>query len=87
MVGAKEGLEPTKQVKTLELKRFAIAGADKVWHWAQAKIDRDHQTVLVSSPEVPKPVAVRYAYSMNPEGSNLYNKEGLPASPFRTDTW
>jgi len=43
--------------------------------------------VVVSSPEVPRPVAVRYAYSMNPEGCNLYNREGLPASPFRTDDW
>lgn len=85
MVGDKNGLEPTAQVKTLEVARFAIAGEDKVWHWAQARIDGD--TVLVSSPEVPAPVAVRYAYSMNPEGSNLYNKEGLPASPFRSDDW
>jgi len=45
------------------------------------------KTVVVSCPEVPKPIAVRYAFSMNPEGSNLYNKEGLPASPFRTDNW
>jgi sialate O-acetylesterase len=36
---------------------------------------------------VPQPVAVRYAYANNPEGANLYNKEGLPASPFRTDEW
>jgi len=43
--------------------------------------------VVVSSPDVPAPVAVRYAFSMNPEGCNLYNKEGLPASPFRTDEW
>jgi len=85
MVGDKQGLEPTKQVKTLEVKRFAIAGADKVWHWAHARIDGE--SVVVSSPEVPSPVAVRYAYSMNPEGSNLYNKAGLPASPFRTDDW
>jgi sialate O-acetylesterase len=42
---------------------------------------------VVSSPEVPKPVAVRYAYSVNPAGANLYNQEGLPASPFRTDNW
>jgi len=47
----------------------------------------DANTVVVSSPEVPAPVAVRYAYHINPEGCNLYNKEGLPASPFRTDDW
>jgi hypothetical protein len=48
-------------------------------------IEKD--TVVVSSPDVPNPVAVRYAFSGNPEGCNLYNKEGLPASPFRTDDW
>ena len=81
----KNGLEPTTQVKDGTLKRFAIAGEDKQWHWADAKIDGD--TVVVSSKEVAKPVAVRYAYTMNPEGANLYNKEGLPASPFRSDDW
>ncbi len=44
-------------------------------------------SIVVSSPNVAKPVAVRYAFSMNPEGANLYNREGLPASPFRTDDW
>jgi len=52
---------------------------------ADAVIDRD--TVVVSSSEVGKPVAVRYAFQNNPAGCNLYNKEGLPASPFRTDKW
>ena len=45
----------------------------------------DGGTVVVSSDQVKAPVAVRYAFAMNPEGCNLYNKEGLPASPFRTD--
>ena len=67
------------------LKRFEIAGADKIWHWADAKIEGD--TVIVSSPEVPKPAAVRYAWCSNPEGANLVNAEGLPASVFRTDDW
>ena len=71
--------------KTDKLQRFAIAGADKKWFWAEAMIDGD--SVVVSSPDVPAPVAARYAFSMNPEGCNLYNKEGLPASPFRTDDW
>ena len=44
-------------------------------------------TVVVSSPEVKEPVAVRYAFSMNPHGANLYNRDGLPAGPFRTDDW
>ena len=83
MVGEKEGLAPTKEVKDGELKQFAIAGADKKWVWAKAEIQGE--TVVVSSDEVAKPVAVRYAFSMNPEGCNLYNKEGLPAVPFRTD--
>jgi len=65
--------------------RFEIAGADKVWHWADAKIDGE--TVVVSSPDVPKPVAVRYAWCANPEGANLVNAEGLPVSVFRTDDW
>jgi len=85
MVGKKEGREPVREIKDGELKRFAIAGADQQWHWAKAAIDGD--TVVVSCPEVKEPVAVRYAFSMNPEGANLYNKDGLPASPFRTDEW
>lgn len=85
MVGKKEGLEPTQAVEDGELARFAVAGADKQWHWAEATIDGDQ--VVVKSAEVPNPVAVRYAYSMNPSGANLYNKAGLPASPFRTDDW
>ena len=46
-----------------------------------------HDDVVVSSAAVPDPVAVRYAWADNPEGCNLYNREGLPASPFRTDFW
>ncbi len=69
-----------------KLDAFAIAGADKQWHWADAEIAGNK--VIVSSKEVPTPVAVRYAWAMNPSQRNLlYNQEGLPASPFRTDTW
>ena len=65
---------------------FAIAGADKKWHWADAEIAGNK--VIVSSKDVPTPVAVRYAWAMNPSQRNLlYNKEGIPASPFRTDSW
>lgn len=67
------------------LKQFAIAGEDKKFVWAEAVIDG--AAVVVSSPQVPKPVAVRYAWANNPVGCNLANKEGLPAAPFRTDTW
>ena len=65
------------------LKQFAIAGADGKLVWADAKIDK--KTVVVSSPQVTGPVAVRYAWADNPEGCNLYNTDGLPAVPFRTD--
>jgi len=68
------------------LKRFEIAGADKVWHWADAKIDGT-DSVIVSSADVKQPAAVRYAWAANPEGSNLVNSDGLPASVFRTDDW
>ena len=85
MTGKKEGKNPAVEDKEGKLKRFAIAGADKKWVWADAVIENG--TVVVSSPEVKEPVAVRYAFSMNPDGANLYNREGLPASPFRTDTW
>ncbi|MDE3237134.1 MAG: sialate O-acetylesterase [Bacteroidota bacterium] len=67
-----------------KLAGFTIAGADKKFYWAEAVISGDK--VIVSSAQVPHPVAVRYAWSINPDAS-LYNKEGLPASPFRTDDW
>ena len=85
VVGKKDGRAPFEVIEDGKLAQFAIAGADKAWFWADAVIEGD--TVRVSSPEVPKPVAVRYAYSSNPEGANLYNRDGLPASPFRTDAW
>jgi sialate O-acetylesterase len=65
-------------------KGFAIAGEDRKFVWADVRIDADH--VLVSSPQVPKPVAVRYGWADNPE-VNLVNGAGLPASPFRSDSW
>ena len=64
------------------LQQFAIAGADKKFVWAHAIIKG--KEVIVWSEAVVNPVAVRYAWADNPEGANLYNKEGLPASPFRT---
>jgi sialate O-acetylesterase len=64
------------------LTGFSIAGRYKKFVWADAKIDK--QTVIVSSPSVPEPAAVRYAWANNPD-CNLYNAAGLPASPFRTD--
>lgn len=65
-----------------EIKGFTIAGPDRHFVPAQARIDKN--TVVVSSPEVTDPIAVRYGWEASPEAS-LYNAEGLPASPFRTD--
>jgi sialate O-acetylesterase len=67
------------------LRQFAIAGSDKKFVWAEAKIEGD--SVLVSSADVSHPIAVRYAWAKNPAGANLNNQSGLPASPFRTDSW
>ncbi len=66
-----------------ELKHFAIAGNDMKFVWAKAKIENGK--VVVWNDKIKNPVAVRYAWANNPEGANLYNKEGLPVSPFRTD--
>lgn len=77
--------------KGLELKlepgapsEFALAGADQVWHWAQVSVEGD--TLVLSSPKVPSPVAARYAWQANPRAT-LFNGAGLPAAPFRTDAW
>jgi sialate O-acetylesterase len=67
-----------------ELKNFEIAGANGKFVAAQARIDKNN--VVVSSPEVADPVSVRYGWADSPE-CNLYNGEGLPASPFRTNRW
>lgn len=66
-----------------ELSEFAIAGADKKFVWAKAKTEGDK--VIVWNDALPAPMYVRYAWADNPDNPNLYNKEGLPASPFRTD--
>ncbi|MEZ0325389.1 MAG: sialate O-acetylesterase [Fimbriimonas sp.] len=63
---------------------FAVAGADRKFKWARADVEGD--TIIVRSPEVARPVAVRYGWSNNP-GVNLVNGAGLPASPFRSDDW
>ena len=67
------------------VKGFEIAGADKVFHYAKAEIDGDKVTVWRS--KVKDPVAVRYAWSDAPIDANLFNSQGFPASPFRTDDW
>ena len=68
-----------------ELKGFEIAGDDKKFYYAQAKIEGN--TVIISNSNVKKPVSVRYAWSNAPIDANLFNQEGLPASSFRTDNW
>jgi sialate O-acetylesterase len=67
------------------LNGFAIAGEARIFHWARAHIQGDK--VFVYSEKVRQPVAVRYGWADNPDDVNLYNVEGLPASPFRTDDW
>ena len=71
-------------VKGSKLEEFVIAGEDRKWVWADAHIEDD--TVVVSSPSVPSPKEVRYAWQSNP-AATLFNGAGLPAGPFRTDTW
>lgn len=68
-----------------DLQTFVIAGADRRFVTASARIDGD--TVVVEASAVPEPQAVRYAWADNPAGCNLTNRAGLPASPFRTDAW
>ena len=80
MVGSKQWYQPTRELPGGKLQRFVIAGADGVWQPANAII-KDN-TVCLSSPQVAVPKQVSYACWQNPEGCNLYNKEGLPAAPF-----
>ncbi|MEX1116748.1 MAG: sialate O-acetylesterase [Akkermansiaceae bacterium] len=65
------------------LKHFALAGADRKFVWADATIEGN--SVIVSSPQIPQPAYIRYAWADNPTGANLFNTAGLPAAPFRTD--
>jgi sialate O-acetylesterase len=71
-------------VKGDKLGEFAIAGDDRIWVWADAYIDGN--TVVVSSPAVRHPTQIRYAWQSNPAAA-LFNGAGLPAAPFRTDSW
>ena len=73
---------PLVRNSSSEVEGFAVCGKDGKWHWASARIEGD--SVLVKSPDVPQPIAVRYAWASNPI-CNLYNKDGLPVAPFRTD--
>jgi len=83
MVGKKDGLKPTVEVKGGVLKGFSIQGADKKWYWADAKIAG--KTVVLSNGKVTEPIAARFAFTTNTDHCNFYNAEGLPCVPFRTD--
>lgn len=78
------GLVAGQDGRADKIEGFALAGEDRVWHWAKARIEGN--AVRVSCDAVPVPVALRYAWADNPPAS-LYNKEGLPTVPFRTDDW
>jgi sialate O-acetylesterase len=67
------------------VKGFSVAGKDHKFYWAKAYIENNK--VIVYNEKVESPVAVRYGWANNPDDANLYNQEGLPASPFRTDDW
>lgn len=75
-----EYAEPARPTPDEKLNHFRLCGTDKVWHAAEAVIVGD--MVVVTSERVPDPIGVQYAYSAVPENSNLYNKAGLPATPF-----
>ncbi len=73
-------VEPARETKGEPLRHFRLAGKDRVWHAAKAVIDGGE--VVVTSNAVPEPHGVQYAYSASPIGANLYNRAGLPATPF-----
>jgi sialate O-acetylesterase len=83
MVASKVWYQPAKEMPGAELKRFVLAGADNKWHPAKAVFKNNK--VVLSSPNVAAPHKVSYACWQNPEGCNLYNKEGLPAAPFHVE--
>lgn len=78
---AERGLNPLKE----EIAGFELAGADGIYHPATARVGTDRSTVEVSSPEVPAPCALRYAFA-DWHRIDLYNHAGLPAFPYRSDT-
>jgi len=82
MLANKDGYEPPTPTPNAAMPWLSIQAKDGTWHWADGKIDGSD--LIVSSKEVSDPIAVRYAYTQFPVGFNLYNKDGLPASPFST---
>jgi sialate O-acetylesterase len=82
MLAKKEGYEAPVPTPDAPMPWLSIQAKDGSWHWAEGKIDGSD--LIASSNDVRDPVAVRYAYTQHPVGCNLYNKDGLPASPFST---
>jgi sialate O-acetylesterase len=82
MLANKDRFEPPVPTPDAAMPWLAIQAKDGTWHWAEGKIDGCD--LIVSSKMVAEPVAVRYGYTQFPVGCNLYNKDGLPASPFST---
>ena len=82
MVAKKEGFLPPQPTPEAKLQWLSIQAMDGSWHWAEGTIDGSD--LLVSSPEVKQPQAVRYAYTQHPNGNLLYNKDGMPVGPFST---
>ena len=82
MLGIKEGYEPVKPTPGADIPWLSIQAKDGTWHWARGELDG--ADLLVRSDGVKEPIAVRYAYTQQPTGFNLYNKDGRPASPFST---
>lgn len=82
MLAKKEGCEPPVPTPDAAMPWLSIQAKDGAWHWAEGKIDGSD--LIVTAKDVAEPVAVRYAYTQFPSGCNLYNKDGLPASPFST---
>jgi sialate O-acetylesterase len=80
--GTAVGLHP-KGLTTLQ--GFSVAGTDRRFYWANATIDGEE--IVVSSPAVQAPVAVRYAWYTDPRWANLFNDADMGAAPFRTDAW
>ena len=83
MIGEKNGLEAVKEVRDGKLPWLSIRDSKGKWHWAEATLEGD--VLRVSCEGVNHPSGIRYAYTTNPEGLRLYNKEGLLASPFCDD--
>ncbi len=83
MTGSKHLMEETKETND-PLQRFQICGKDRKWQWAEAKIT-GKDTVELSHADIAEPTIVRYAWSIDPVGANLYNREGFPASLFTTE--